>query len=53
MSDQPKPLPRCSVKNCHKVLESDDQVVIGEKVLCKPCAVWYFKDLLGADYRED
>jgi hypothetical protein len=35
------------------VLEPEDQVVIGEHVLCKPCAVCYFKELLGADYRED
>jgi hypothetical protein len=43
----------CSVKNCQKVLEPGDQIVIGEQVLCKPCAVYYFKELLGADYRED
>ncbi len=53
MNDLPKQRRCCSVKNCQKELEPDDQVVIGENVFCKPCAVTYFKDLLGADYRED
>jgi hypothetical protein len=44
---------RCSVKNCQKVLDPSDQVVIGEQVLCKTCAVSYFKEFLGADSRDD
>ncbi|MEX2680147.1 MAG: hypothetical protein Q6373_000980 [Candidatus Sigynarchaeota archaeon] len=43
----------CSVKNCQKVLEPGDQVTIGGQIFCKPCAVCYFKDMLGADLRDD
>jgi len=53
MDDVTKPRPRCSVKNCQKVLEPGDHVTIGDQVLCKPCAVCYFKDMLGADFRDD
>ena len=53
MDDASKQPLRCSVKNCQKVLEPGDQVMVGGQILCKPCAVCYFKDLLGADFRDD
>nr|MDO8085379.1 hypothetical protein [Candidatus Sigynarchaeum springense] len=53
MDDVSKRRRRCAVKNCQKSLEPGDHVTIGGQVLCKQCAVCYFKDMLGADFRDE
>jgi hypothetical protein len=53
MPDAPHPRPKCSVKNCQKELEQDDQVMIRGQMLCKSCAVLYFTALVGADLHDD